>query len=122
MGPQGEDGHKGGPGERGRPAKLVGEDRPGNKRRVLCKSGMNCNWKPKCRFGHPEGGNNMDKITKDLSKLFKEDRETLATGIFKEMDTNNDGEISEEEFIQACLSQKKMSKKLTLKIIDLFVQ
>ena len=64
----------------------------------------------------------MDKITKDLSKLFKEDRETLATGIFKEMDTNNDGEISEEEFIQACLSQKKMSKKLTLKIIDLFVQ
>ena len=28
----------------------------------------------------------MDKITKDLSKLFKEDRETLATGIFKEMD------------------------------------
>ena len=64
----------------------------------------------------------MDKITKDLSKLFKEDRETLATGIFKEMDTNNDGEISEEEFIQACLSQKKMSKKLTLKIIDIFLQ
>jgi len=64
----------------------------------------------------------MEKITKDLSKLFKEDRETLAEGIFKEMDTNNDGEISEEEFIQACLSQKKMSKKLTLKIIDIFLQ
>ena len=73
MGPQGEDGHKGGPGERGRPAKLIGDDRPGNKRRVLCKSGMNCNWKPKCRFGHPEGGNNMDKITKDAPRVF--DRE-----------------------------------------------
>ena len=64
----------------------------------------------------------MEKITKDLSKLFKEDREALTSGLFKEMDTDNDGEISEEEFIQACLSQKKMSKKLTMKIIAIFLQ
>ena len=64
----------------------------------------------------------MEKITKDLSKLFKEEKNGLTENIFAEMDTNNDGEISEEEFIQACLSQKKMSKKLTLKIIDIFLQ
>jgi len=31
----------------------------GNVRRplVVCKSGQKCNWKPQCRFGHPEGGN-----------------------------------------------------------------
>jgi len=63
----------------------------------------------------------MNKITKDLSKLFNEDK-NLAENIFKEMDENNDGEISEEEFIKACLSQKKCSKKFTLKIIDIFLQ
>ena len=67
----------------------------------------------------------MRKIFKqnfDESSFLQEDKETLAETIFKEMDTNNDGEISEEEFIKACLSQKKMSKKLTLKIIDIFLQ
>ena len=67
----------------------------------------------------------MRKIYKqnfDESSFLQEDKETLAETIFKEMDTNNDGEISEEEFIKACLSQKKMSKKLTLKIIDIFLQ
>lgn len=67
----------------------------------------------------------MQKIFKlnfEDSSFLQEDKETLAETIFKEMDTNNDGEISEEEFIKACLSQKKMSKKLTLKIIDIFLQ
>ena len=58
----------------------------------------------------------MNKITKDLSKLFNDDK-NMAENIFKEMDENKDGEISEEEFIKACLSQKKCSKRFTLKII-----
>ena len=55
------------------------------------------------------------------------------------MDENHDGQVSEEEFIevqcdfissypifhishvQACMSQKKFSTMLTLKIIDVFV-
>merc|ERR1712037_558635 len=43
----------------GRPARLIGDARPGGSRRppAVCKSGQNCNWKPRCRFGHPEGGN-----------------------------------------------------------------
>lgn len=59
---------------------------------------------------------------------------------FKEMDENLDGDISEEEFIKvgntdtyglttilsyiilkACLSHKKFSTMLTLKIIDVFI-
>ena len=63
----------------------------------------------------------MNKITKDLSKLFNDDK-NMAENIFKEMDENKDGEISEEEFIKACLSQKKCSKRFTLKIIDIFLQ
>ena len=63
----------------------------------------------------------MNKITKDLSKLFDDDK-NMAENIFKEMDENKDGEISEEEFIKACLSQKKCSKRFTLKIIDIFLQ
>ena len=37
------------------------------------------------------------------------------------MDENHDGDISEEEFILACLSHKKFSTMLTLKIIDVFI-
>ena len=37
------------------------------------------------------------------------------------MDENQDGQITEEEFIRACMTQKKFSTILTLKIIDVFV-
>merc|ERR1712212_30084 len=43
--------------EDGRPARLIGDGRPSSRRPPVCKSGRNCNWKPQCRFGHPEGGN-----------------------------------------------------------------
>ena len=62
----------------------------------------------------------------------------LSFPAFNEMDENHDGQVSEEEFIevqsdyflcgpfftshvQACMSQKKFSTMLTLKIIDVFV-
>ena len=37
------------------------------------------------------------------------------------MDENHDGSISQTEFIEACMAQKKFSTMLTLKIIDVFI-
>ena len=37
------------------------------------------------------------------------------------MDNNEDGLVSEDEFITACLSHKKVSTTLTLKIVDVFI-
>lgn len=46
--------------------------------------------------------------------------ETITDDIFKEMDFNNDGLISQEEFVNGILSNKKLSTMLTLKIIAVF--
>merc|ERR550534_505144 len=41
-----------------RPARLIGDVGPSAKKVLaVCKSGARCTWKPRCRFGHPEGGN-----------------------------------------------------------------
>ena len=40
---------------------------------------------------------------------------------FNEMDENHDGAVSQSEFIEACMAQKKFSTMLTLKIIDVFI-
>jgi len=48
-------------------------------------------------------------------------QELLAEKAFIEMDSNSDGKVTLEEFMKACLSQKKFSIMLTLKIIDVFV-
>jgi len=37
------------------------------------------------------------------------------------MDENHDGKISQLEFVEACMTQKKFSTMLTLKIIDVFL-
>jgi len=67
------------------------------------------------------------EIVKDIFELAKQNRrdsieneDTLAVAAFSEMDLNEDGEITEEEFVAACLAQKKFSTILTLHIIDLF--
>merc|ERR1719320_496564 len=49
-------------------------------------------------------------------------QELLAEKAFIEMDSNEEGKVTLEEFIKACLSQKKFSTMLTLKIIDVFVE
>ena len=69
----------------------------------------------------------MKRIVKDLLKLdsgINENisKETLAKSAFSEMDENEDGEISQEEFTNACLAQKKFSRMLTLKIIEMFLE
>merc|ERR1712223_1284006 len=69
----------------------------------------------------------LQRIVKDLFHLINEEnadeasQELLAQSAFNEMDENHDGQVSEEEFIEACMSQKKFSTMLTLKIIDVFV-
>ena len=45
----------------------------------------------------------------------------IATTTLAEMDDNEDGKISLEEFIGACLEKEEFSKMLTLKIIEIFV-
>lgn len=51
----------------------------------------------------------------------KATQETLAMEAFKEMDTNSDGRVTQEEFVRACLNQETISTMLALKVIDIFI-
>lgn len=69
----------------------------------------------------------LQKIVRDLFLLINESnadqasQEVLVKTAFNEMDENHDGQISQLEFIEACMAQKKFSTMLTLKIIDVFI-
>merc|ERR1712168_599655 len=69
----------------------------------------------------------LQRIVRDLFLLINESnaevasQEVLVKTAFNEMDENHDGEISQDEFIEACMAQKKFSTMLTLKIIDVFI-
>ena len=56
--------------------------------------------------------NNMDNSILDL----------VVEKAFIEMDVNGDGMVTSEEFIKACLSQKKFSTMLILKLINVFLE
>lgn len=45
----------------------------------------------------------------------------LADALLKEMDEDNDGKIKLEEYVNACLNKDELSKVLTVKIIDIFI-
>ena len=45
-------------------------------------------------------------------------KDFIANTAFAEMDENQDGKITSEEFIKACMEKDELSKLLTLKIID----
>ena len=65
----------------------------------------------------------MLTLVTDLYKLFIDRNETdenLATKAFQEMDTNESGSVTREEFIEAILAQEKFSTYLALKIFNLF--
>eukprot|EP00092_Neocalanus_flemingeri_P020565 GFUD01022279.1.p1 GENE.GFUD01022279.1~~GFUD01022279.1.p1 ORF type:complete len:209 (+),score=34.92 GFUD01022279.1:140-766(+) len=65
---------------------------------------------------------NADQASQEV--LVKTDplsQEVLVKTAFNEMDENHDGQISQLEFIEACMAQKKFSTMLTLKIIDVFI-
>jgi len=68
------------------------------------------------------------RIVKDLFHLLSNDDnpdkssgEDLATSAFKEMDINSDGQVTQDEFLQACLAHERISTMLTLRIIDVFI-
>jgi len=57
-------------------------------------------------------------LAKERNPNSRENWDTLAGAAFAEMDVNTDGEITEEEFITACMKQKKFSTTITLHIIE----
>ena len=68
----------------------------------------------------------MLTLVTDLHKLFidnLEDSETdeeLATHAFEEMDSDANGQVTKDEFVQAILSREHFSSHLTKKILNLF--
>jgi len=69
------------------------------------------------------------RVVKDLYLLLeshqqidKSIQDLLVEKAFIEMDINADGKVTSEEFIKACLSQKKFSTMLTLKLIKVFIE
>jgi len=62
----------------------------------------------------------MGRVAEELRKL-GEVGEELVQSAFIEMDEDMDGGVTEEEFVRACLQQRKASASLTLKVIDIFV-
>ena len=49
-------------------------------------------------------------------------QDTLADDAFAEMDTDGDGHVTEDEFVQSCLEQRDFSKMLALKVTDILVE
>merc|ERR1711874_702514 len=69
----------------------------------------------------------MTRLVKDMYGLINIDnteqatKEMIANNAFAEMDKNEDGKVTVDEFITACMSQEHCSKMLALKVIDIFV-
>ena len=69
----------------------------------------------------------MTKLIKDMYGLLKsEDPNLAAKGLiaksaFAEMDKDQDGKVSTNEFVAACMGQEEFSMMLALKVIDIFV-
>jgi Ca2+-binding EF-hand superfamily protein len=70
----------------------------------------------------------MTKLIKDMYGLLKSEDPNLAAkdlvskSAFAEMDKDQDGKVTTEEFITACMGQDDLSKMLALKVIDIFVE
>jgi len=67
----------------------------------------------------------LQKIVKDLHHLMTDQADTsgevLAMTAFDEMDVDQDGKIDQDEFVSACLTRRKASTSITLKIVSIFV-
>ena len=69
----------------------------------------------------------MERLVKDMYKLLKTEDPTIAAkdmiskSAFAEMDKNEDGKVTLEEFRTACLAKEDFSRMLAIKVIDIFV-
>jgi len=70
----------------------------------------------------------LKRLVKDMVGLINLDsaephtNNEIADGAFAEMDKDDDGKVTEAEFINACLAQEQFSKLLAMKIIDIFLE
>jgi len=70
----------------------------------------------------------LTRLIKDMYGLLKTEdpniaaKDLIAKSAFAEMDTDEDGKVTTEEFITACLNQEEFSKMLTIKVLDIFVE
>ena len=55
------------------------------------------------------------------SPITQQTDELLAAALWEEMDDDKDGKIKLEEYINACLNKDELCKKLTVTIIDIFI-
>eukprot|EP00088_Acartia_fossae_P004275 TRINITY_DN11826_c0_g1_i1.p1 TRINITY_DN11826_c0_g1~~TRINITY_DN11826_c0_g1_i1.p1 ORF type:complete len:205 (+),score=96.43 TRINITY_DN11826_c0_g1_i1:31-615(+) len=70
----------------------------------------------------------MKRLVKDMYGLLKTEdpdvaaKDMIAKSAFAEMDKDEDGKVSLEEFKSACLGREEFSKMLAVKVIDIFVE
>merc|ERR1711981_782426 len=70
----------------------------------------------------------MKRLVKDMYGLLKAEdpnvaaNNMIAKSAFAEMDKDEDGKVSLEEFQSACLGREEFSKMLAVKVIDIFVE
>ena len=67
----------------------------------------------------------MVTLVHDLHVILNDDTShdkdsDVAKSVFREMDRNKDNVVSEEEFVTSVLAQKKFSKLLTMKAVEIF--
>merc|ERR1719244_1640807 len=70
----------------------------------------------------------LNRLIKDMFMLIKNEvpeeatKEFISSSTFAEMEEDQNGKVSLEEFTAAILAREQFSKMLTLKIIDIFVE
>merc|ERR1739845_274199 len=70
----------------------------------------------------------MTRLVKDMYSLMKTEdpsiaaKDMIAKSAFAEMDKNEDGKVTLDEFRTACLGREEFSKMLAVKVIDIFVE
>ena len=70
----------------------------------------------------------LTRLVKDMYGLLKKDDpdvnaiDLIAKSAFAEMDKDEDGKVTAEEFISACLGEQDFSKMLANKAIDIFME